>query len=105
TGVARFDQVLAQYQAAPQVTRHRLWLDAMQAVLTKNHVVVNTGSGNVIVQFPLQRPGAAPPPASAATASAPASAASASTPAVPAPAPGASISIPVTSGPIVKGGA
>lgn len=105
TGVVRFDQVLAQYQAAPQVTRHRLWLQAMQAVLAKNRVVVNTGSGSVIVQFPLQHLGAAYPPAGAATTGAPASAASVPAPAVSAPASGASISIPVTSGPIVKGGA
>src|SRR5579875_831308 len=31
--VARFDQVLAQYQVAPAATRQRLWLQAMQDVL------------------------------------------------------------------------
>lgn len=93
--VARFGQVLVQYDAAPQVTRHRLWLDAMQAVLTKNHVVVNTGSGNVIVQFPAQHAGVRGAPASAGS-SAPASTS-------PAPASGASVSIPVTSGPVLRG--
>jgi modulator of FtsH protease HflK len=52
--VARFDRILPQYQAAPQVTMHSLWLQTMQAVLTRNHVIVNTGSGSVIVQFPVQ---------------------------------------------------
>lgn len=93
--VARFGQVLVQYQAAPQVTRHRLWLDAMQAVLTKNHVVVNTGSGNVIVQFPVQHAGTRGAPASTGS-SAPASAS-------PAPASGTSVSVPVTSGPVLQG--
>ncbi|MGH8184907.1 MAG: FtsH protease activity modulator HflK [Rhodanobacteraceae bacterium] len=91
--VARFGQVLVQYQAAPQVTRHRLWLDAMQAVLTRNHVVVNTGSGNVIVQFPTAHLEAAP-----ASAGSSAPAATTSTPAS-----ATSTSIPVTSGPSVQG--
>lgn len=102
TAVARFGQVLAQYHAAPQVTRHRLWLDAMHAVLTRNHVVVNTGSGNVIIQFPVQH--AASAHASAGS-SAPASAASAPASAASAPASDASTAIPVTSGPVLKGGA
>jgi len=88
--VARFDHILPQYQVAPQVTRHRLWLDTMQAVLTRNHVVVNTGSGNVIVQFPSQRPDVS---------GAPASAASGASPAPVAPASSASTAAPVTSGP------
>ncbi|MGH8215856.1 MAG: FtsH protease activity modulator HflK [Rhodanobacteraceae bacterium] len=50
--VARFDQILTQYRASPQVTKHRLWLQAMHDVLTSNRVVVNTGTGDVIVQFP-----------------------------------------------------
>ena len=92
--VARFGRILPQYQTAPQVTRHRLWLDTMREVLTKNHVVVNTGSGNVIVQFPVQHSPAAP--ASSAS-SAPAAASSA----LPAASP--SSAEPVTSGPGVNG--
>ena len=91
TAVARFDQILPQYQAAPQVTRHRLWLDTMREVLTKNHVVVNTGSGNVIVQFPVQHPAPA-----GSTGSAPASASAQ-------PAASASAAQPITSGPGVNG--
>lgn len=89
--VARFDRILAQYQAAPQVTRQRLWLDAMQDVLAKNRVVLNTGSGSVIVQFP---PKSAGTPEAAGSA-APASASSA-------PASAGSVTLPVTSGPGVK---
>lgn len=92
--VARFDQVLEQYRAAPAVTRHRLWLDAMQDVLTRNHVVLNTGSGNVIVQFPPPAKPAAIPASSAS--SAPAGAASA-------PAAAGSSVPPVTSGPATEG--
>lgn len=95
--VARFGQILVQYQAAPQVTRHRLWLDAMHDVLSKNRVVVNTGTGSVIVQFPARHPEA---PAAASSASpnpgAPASAASV-------PAPASSATVPVTSGPVLQG--
>lgn len=92
--VARFGQVLPQYQAAPQVTRHRLWLDTMREVLTKNHVVINTGSGNVIVQFPVQHLAVAVPASSGSSAPAAASAL---------PAESASAAEPITSGP-ARGG-
>ncbi|MBU6478363.1 MAG: FtsH protease activity modulator HflK [Xanthomonadaceae bacterium] len=92
--VARFGQILPQYQAAPQVTRHRLWLDTMRDVLTRNHVVVNTGSGNVIVQFPVQHPAAAVPASSGSSAPA----ATSAQPAAP-----ALSAEPVTSGPTVDG--
>lgn len=91
--VARFERILPQYQAAPQVTRHRLWLDTMQAVLTRNRVVVNTGSGDVIVQFPVQHSDAN---------GAPTSATSGAPPSPVAPASPASASVPVTSGPGVQ---
>ena len=91
--VARFERILPQYRAAPQVTRHRLWLDTMQAVLTRNRVVVNTGTGDVIVQFPAQHP---------EVNGAPASAASGASPPPVAPAPPASAVAPVTSGPGVQ---
>lgn len=90
--VVRFDRILPQYQAAPQVTRHWLWLDTMQAVLTRNHVVVNTGSGNVIVQFPARRPDVSGAPASA----------DGSAPAGSAAKPATSSALPVTSGPGVQ---
>ena len=89
--VARFAQVLRQYQAAPAVTRHRLWLDTMHEVLSRNRVVVNSGTGSVIVQFPpRQRDAAARPPPDSAPATAPASAGSSA--------------LPVASGPKLPGG-
>src|SRR5579875_2774954 len=84
--VARFDQVLAQYQVAPAATRQRLWLQAMQDVLSKNHVVINTGGGNVIVQLPPQAMTSQgiPAPAGAATVAPP-------------------VPSPSSSGPVMKG--
>jgi len=63
-------------------------------VLTKNHVVVNTGSGNVIVQFPVQHPAAVAPASSGSGAPAASSAL---------PAASASAAEPVTSGPATGG--
>lgn len=88
--VARFEQVLAQYQAAPQVTKHRLWLETMHDVLSHSHVVINSGSGSVIVQFPSRVPLNATPVQPPSSAPAPAS-----TTATPA--------LPVTSGPTDQG--
>lgn len=96
--VARFDKILPQYQASPQVTRHKLWLDAMHEVLSKNRVVINTGSGSVIVQFPARHPGQASP----AGAPAPAES-SAPAPAVSSQVPADAASTPVTSGPVLPG--
>ena len=91
---AQFGALVAQYQAAPQIMRRQLWLSAMQDVMKHNHVVVNTGSGNVVVQFPPSgHAGAAAAPASAA--SAPAAASSI--------VPAASASTVITSGPAVQG--
>ncbi|HEX5353311.1 MAG TPA: FtsH protease activity modulator HflK [Rhodanobacteraceae bacterium] len=95
--VARFDQILTQYQAAPQVTRHRLWLDTMHDVLSRNRVVVNTGTASVIVQFPVRRnestSGGSP---ATGGSNAPASASSS-------PASAASVVVPMTSGPTLRG--
>ena len=99
--VARFDQILTQYRAAPQVTRHRLWLQAMQDVLSDNRVVVNTGTGDVIVQFPQRAPqhtAAIPAPGGS---SAPAG--TAPSPASSLPLPPQKTAPPVTSGPAVHG--
>lgn len=95
--VVRFGQILTQYHAAPQVTKHRLWLQAMHDVLTNNRVVVNTGTGNVIVQFPPTHAqpvgGGTPAPASSSVPAA----------SSPAPASAESSAPPVTSGPALRG--
>ena len=50
---ARFDLVLSAYQAAPDVTRRRLWLQTMQDVLGASRVVIDT-TGRAVVQLPPQ---------------------------------------------------
>jgi membrane protease subunit HflK len=62
---ARFDLILNAYQAAPDVTRRRLWLQTMQDVLGASRVVIDT-TGRAVVQLPPQAaPEAKPaPPAS-----------------------------------------
>ena len=62
---ARFRSVLAAYQAAPDATRQRLWLQAMQDVLGASRVVIDT-TGRAVVQWPPQAKDAASPPAPAA---------------------------------------
>ncbi len=48
--VARFNSLLPQYQAAPEVTRQRLYIETMEEVMSNtSKVVVDTeGSGNMI---------------------------------------------------------
>ncbi|MER3546121.1 MAG: FtsH protease activity modulator HflK [Rhodanobacteraceae bacterium] len=51
---ARFDLVYGAYQAAPDVTRRRLWLQAMQSVFSASRVVIDT-TGRAVVQLPPQQ--------------------------------------------------
>ena len=52
----RFNQVVAEYQKAPQVTRDRLYLDAMQEVYAKtNKVLIDSRSGNNLINLPLDK--------------------------------------------------
>ena len=67
---ARFRSVLVAYQAAPDATRQRLWLQAMQDVLGASRVVIDT-TGRAVVQLPPQANEAAPPRAPAAAAQKP----------------------------------
>ena len=67
---ARFRSVLVAYQAAPDATRQRLWLQAMQDVLGASRVVIDT-TGRAVVQLPPPPPppranDAVSPPAPAA---------------------------------------
>ncbi|MBS0432853.1 MAG: FtsH protease activity modulator HflK [Proteobacteria bacterium] len=48
---ARFRSVLNAYQAAPEITRQRLWQQAMQEVLGASRVVIDT-TGRAVVQLP-----------------------------------------------------
>ncbi len=79
----RFRSVLTEYQKAPQVTRDRMYIDAMQQVYTSvTKVLVDSRQGNSLLYLPLdklmQQAGAA------AESAAPASGATATVPSVPA---------------------
>lgn len=52
----RFDKLLAEYQKAPEVTRQRLYLDTMQAVMeNSSKVVVDVEGGNNMLYLPLDK--------------------------------------------------
>lgn len=53
---SRFEQVLAQYSKAPEVTRQRLYLDAVESVLNQStKVMVDVKNGNNLLYLPLDR--------------------------------------------------
>ena len=59
----RFEKLLAEYRKAPEVTRERLYLDAVQRVMSaSSKVLVDVPGGNNVLYLPLDkmaRPGAA----------------------------------------------
>ncbi len=57
TGEAqRFDQLLAEYVVAPEVTRERLYIDALQEVLeNSSKVLVDVEGGNNLMYLPLDK--------------------------------------------------
>ncbi|MFN2328308.1 MAG: FtsH protease activity modulator HflK [Chromatocurvus sp.] len=57
TGEAsRFNQLLAAYNVAPEVTRERLYIDAVQDVMSRtNKVMVDVEGGNNIMYLPLDK--------------------------------------------------
>lgn len=63
----RFRSVLAEYQKAPQVTRDRMYLDAMQQIYTNvTKVLVESRQGSSLLYLPLEKilqMNGAPPPA------------------------------------------
>jgi membrane protease subunit HflK len=85
----RFRSILTEYQKAPQVTRERLYVDAMQEVYSNvTKVVVDSKSGNNLLYLPLDKimqltgqPSSATAPAVAPAPAVPASTAPPSTPA------------------------
>ncbi|WP_018949855.1 FtsH protease activity modulator HflK [Thioalkalivibrio sp. ALMg11] len=53
---SRFDQLLAEYQQAPEVTRDRLYLEAVEAVLQDSRkVMLDVGSSNNLMMLPLDQ--------------------------------------------------
>jgi len=52
----RFKRLLAEYQKAPEVTRERLYLDAMQVVMgNTSKVLVDVEGGNNVMYLPLDK--------------------------------------------------
>jgi membrane protease subunit HflK len=53
---ARFRQVLAEYTKAPQVTRQRLYIDAMQQIMSNTtKVLIDQKSGSNLIYLPLDK--------------------------------------------------
>jgi membrane protease subunit HflK len=53
---SRFEQVLTQYQRAPEVTRQRLYLDAQEQIMSSvSKVVVDQKGGNSLLYLPLDK--------------------------------------------------
>ena len=54
--VARFEKLLPEYQAAKEVTRERLYIDAMQEVLgNSSKILVDVKGGNNMMYIPLDK--------------------------------------------------
>lgn len=49
----RFDLLLSQYLAAPNVTRERLWMETMEQVLSNNPKVIDGSNGRNVLYLPL----------------------------------------------------
>jgi membrane protease subunit HflK len=54
---SRFEQLLNEYQKAPEVTRQRLYLETMESVLGRTNKVILTGEGgnNSLFYLPLDK--------------------------------------------------
>jgi len=53
---SRFEQLLVEYQKAPEVTRERLYIDAMQSIYTNSSkVMVDIEGGNNMMYLPLDQ--------------------------------------------------
>ncbi|MDO9281844.1 MAG: FtsH protease activity modulator HflK [Methylotenera sp.] len=53
---SRFDQILAQYNNAPEVTRQRLFLDAQEQIMSSvSKVIVDQKAGNSLLYLPLDK--------------------------------------------------
>jgi membrane protease subunit HflK len=56
--VARFNSVYAAYQSAPEVTRQRMYIDAIESIMQRSHKVVldtKPGAGGNMIYLPLDR--------------------------------------------------
>ena len=54
--ISRFTQLLSEYKKAPSVTKQRMYIETMEAVLEKsNNVVVDVKGGNNVLYLPLDK--------------------------------------------------
>jgi membrane protease subunit HflK len=55
----KFSLLLAEYRKAPDITRRRLYLEAMQAILPslQRKIIVDDSLKNILQTLPLQAPG------------------------------------------------
>ena len=55
----KFSLLLTEYRKAPEVTRRRLYLEAMQAILPnlQKKIIVDDSLKNILQTLPLQVPG------------------------------------------------
>lgn len=53
---SRFEQLLAEYQRAPDVTRERLYIDAIESVFSNsNKVFIDNNNGNSLMYLPIDK--------------------------------------------------
>lgn len=53
---SRFEQILAQYQQAPNITRQRMYLEKMEQVLSNSSkLVIDQSGGNNVIYLPLDQ--------------------------------------------------
>ena len=53
---SRFEQLLAEYERAPEITRKRLYLESMESVLSNtNKVLLDAEGGNSLMYLPLDK--------------------------------------------------
>jgi len=54
--VARFNELLPQYTRAPQVTRERIYLETMEAVMSNtSKILIDNEGGNSMMYLPLDK--------------------------------------------------
>jgi modulator of FtsH protease HflK len=54
---ARFNLLLKEYRAAPDVTRRRLWLETVEYVMSRNPKIIDGTNGKNIIQLPAEQAG------------------------------------------------
>ena len=53
---SRFEQLLVEYKRAPEVTRERLYIDAIESVFSNtNKVLIDNDNGNSLMYLPIDK--------------------------------------------------